>query len=110
MFNNFDDITQFGATRFDAVTTATASTAKGLQAIAAESVEYSKRRVTNSYALSKNLLDVRKLDEFVELQSDFVKVAFQDFISQATKINGLYSELAKNAFGAAFSTEVNKKG
>ncbi|WP_159732873.1 phasin family protein [Methylosinus sp. Ce-a6] len=110
MFNSVDDVSQFGASRFDAVTTAAASTAKGLQVIAAESVEYSKRRAADGYAFSKKLLDARKLDDIVELQSDFIKAAFQDFISQATKINGLYSELAKDAFGAAFSNEVKNKG
>ena len=38
MFRKFDEINQLGVGQFDAVTTATASTAKGLQAIAAEIV------------------------------------------------------------------------
>jgi hypothetical protein len=98
MFRNFDDINQFGIDRFEAITTATASTAKGLQTIVAETVDYSKKSFEKNRVLAGKLANVMKADEAIQLQSDFAKSAYQDFIAQATKIGNLYSDLAKEAF------------
>jgi hypothetical protein len=41
---------------------------------------------------------VKKLDEAIQLQSDFAKSAYEDFIAQATKIGEMYSGVAQEAF------------
>ena len=84
--------------RFEAVTTATASTTKGLQAIAAEITDYSKNSFEKSRAHFEKLVGVKKIDEAIQLQSDFAKSAYEDFVAEATKIGSLYSDLAKEAF------------
>ncbi|TXT42422.1 MAG: phasin family protein, partial [Methylocystaceae bacterium] len=37
-------------------------------------------------------------DEAIQLQSDFAKSAYEDFVGEATKIVEMYSSLAKEAF------------
>ena len=98
MFTDFQQIPALGTNPFEAVTTATASTTKGLQAIAAEITDFSKNSLEKSRAHLEKLVGVKNVNEAVQLQSDFVKSAYEDFVAEATKIGGLYSDLAKEAF------------
>ena len=95
---NFPDIKAFGKAPFEAFTAATASSTKGLQAIAAETTDYSKKSFEKSRVLFEKLTGVKKIDEAIQLQSDFAKSAYEDFVAQATKIGEMYSSLAKEAF------------
>jgi hypothetical protein len=95
---NFPDIKAFGKAPFEAFTAATASSTKGLQAIAAETTDYSKKSFEKSRAHFEKLMGVKKIDEAIQLQSDFAKSAYEDFVAQATKIGDMYSSLAKEAF------------
>jgi phasin family protein len=94
----FPDIKAFGTNPFEAFTTATTSSTKGLQAIAAETTDYSKASFEKSRALFEKLMNVKKIDEAIQLQSDFAKSAYEDFLAYATKIGEMYSSLAKEAF------------
>ena len=67
-------------------------------AITAEATDYSKRSVENGFALLESLSQARKPDEIIQLQSDFGKAAYDDFIAGATKISNIYVDLAKEAF------------
>ena len=96
--SNFPDIKAFGTAPFEAFTAATASSTKGLQDIAAETTDYSKKSFEKSRVLFEKLTGVKKIDEAIQLQSDFAKSAYEDFMAQATKIGEMYSSLAKEAF------------
>jgi hypothetical protein len=98
MFIDFKQMQGLGTNPFEAVTEATASTAKQLQAIAAETTDYSKSSFEKSRAHFEKLISVKQIDEAIQLQSDFVKSAYEDFVAQATKIGEMYSSLAKDAF------------
>jgi hypothetical protein len=97
----FEEIQMLGANPLEALAAATASTAKGLSAILDEAAEFSKKRFEARCAWGENLLRARKLEEIVELQSDFARTAYADFIAGTTKIGTLYSDLAKEAFKQA---------
>ena len=94
----FPDIKAFGTNPFEAFTTATTASTKGLEAIAAETTDYSKKSFEKSRAFFDKLIGVKKIDEAIQLQSDFAKSAYDDFLAHATKIGELYSSLAKEAF------------
>ena len=92
------DIKAFGTAPFEAFTAATASSTKGLQTIAAETTDYSKKSFEKSRAHFEKLIGLKKIDEAIQLQSDFVKSAYEDFVAHATRIGELYSSLAKESF------------
>ncbi len=48
--------------------------------------------------LFEKLSGVKKIDEAIQLQSDFAKSAYEDFMAQATKIGEMYSSLTAEAF------------
>ena len=66
--------------------------------IAAETTDYSKKSFEKSRAHFEKLIGVKKIDEAIQLQSDFAKSAYEDFVAHATKIGEMYSSLAKEAF------------
>jgi hypothetical protein len=98
MSSNFPEIKAFDTAQFEAFTKATDSSTKGLQAIAAETTDYSKKSFEKARVLFEKLTGVKKIDEAIQLQSDFAKSAYEDFVAQATKMSGMYSSLAKESF------------
>jgi hypothetical protein len=101
MFINSDEIKTLGLSQVDVFTAAATSTAKGLLAITTEATGYSKKSVENGFALWEKLLHTRKPDEIVQLQSDFGKAAYDDFIAGATKISNIYTDLAQEVFNSS---------
>ncbi len=71
---------------------------KGWQAIAAEMTDYTKRSFEDGSATFEKLLSARSLEQAVEIQTNFAKRAYDEYMHQMTKIGGMYAELAKEAY------------
>ena len=74
------------------------SLAKGFQTIAAETTDYSKRSLETSSAYLEKLVGAKSLDNAIQIQSEYAKVAYEGFVAQTSKISELYANLAKEAF------------
>lgn len=98
MVANFESVQKFGKDQFEAMSSAATAMTKGWQGIAAETTEYSKKSFENCRVFSEKLVGVKKIDEAIQLQSDFAKTAYEDFVAEATKIGEMYSAMAKEAF------------
>jgi hypothetical protein len=98
MGTDFPRISETGTNAFEAAIAATASSTKGLQAITTEMTDYSKKSFEKSRAHFEKLIGVKNINEAIQLQSDFAKSAYEDFVAEAAKIGGLYSDLAREAF------------
>jgi len=98
MVANFESVQKLGKEQFEAVTAAAAAVTKGWQSIATETTDFSKKSFEKSRELAEKLVGVKKIDEALELQSDFLKSSYEDFVAESTKLGELYSALAKEAF------------
>jgi phasin family protein len=98
MSYDFEAIQKFSKEQIEASTAALTEVTKGLQAIATETTDYSKKSIESGSAFVEKLLGVKKLDEAITLQTDFAKQAYEGFVAQATKISELYTNVAKEAF------------
>jgi phasin family protein len=98
MANGFEDIQKFSKTQLDTAAVTSQSFVKGLQAIAAETTDYSKKSLENSAAFLEKLLGVKSFESAIQLQSEYAKSSYAEFVAQATKFGELYSNLAKEAF------------
>ncbi len=106
MLSNFNDMQQLGVKQFEAAAAAAASTAKGMQAIAAETVDLSQKTLEKARSLSKSVLEAKKIDDFRQAQSEFFKAAYGDFIDKTAKVQILVVDLtneAMNAVNASFA-------
>ena len=98
MFTDHQQLKTLGLSQFEAMTGATTSATKSLWAIFNEVADYSKKNLESSFALREKLVQARKLDEIVQLHSDFAKAAYDEFIARANKIGSIYVDLAKETF------------
>ncbi|MBW3098512.1 phasin family protein [Pseudohoeflea coraliihabitans] len=82
----------------DNMLTTVSSVTKGMQQIAAESAEYSKKSYEDGAAAFEQLATAKSLDKAFEIQTDYAKSAYEGFVAQATKIGELYTDLAKQSY------------
>ena len=94
----FDQIQKFGQENVDAAMKAFGTVSKGAQAIAVETADYAKKSFEQSTATLEKLLGTKTLDKAIELQTDYMKSAYEGFVAQSTKLGELYANLAKDAF------------
>ena len=86
MSTDFPQIPVSATNTFEAVTAATASSTKGLQAVATEMTDYSKNSFEKSRAHFEKLVGVKNVNEAIQLQSDFARfLAYEDFVAEATE-------------------------
>ncbi len=98
MIKNFDEIQKLGQSNVDAAVKAFGEWNKGLQAIAAEMTDYTKRSFEESTATFEKLLSAKSLEQAIEIQTGYAKRAYDEYMHQMSKIGGLYAELAKEAY------------
>ena len=98
MMKNFEDMQKVSKDSMDATMKSFGSISKATQTIAAEFADYSKKSFEDSTKVMEKLLGAKSLDKAIEIQTDFVKSAYEGFVAQSTKLGELYASLAKEAF------------
>ena len=101
MFISPQQFGNVGLTPFEAVATAVTSATQSFWAITTEATGYSQKSAANVFALSEKLSRARKLDEIIQLNSDFARVAFDDFTAEVVKIGGIYADMANQTMRMA---------
>lgn len=94
----FEDFQKFSKQQLDTVNATAASLAKGLQEIAAESSDYSKKAFASSSAVVEKLIGAKSVETAIQIQTDYAKATYEGFVAQANKINEIYVKLATEAF------------
>ena len=98
MLKNFEDIQKLGKDNVDVAMQQFGTVSKGWQAIAAEFADYSKKSFENGSAALEKLIGAKSLDKAIEVQSEYVKSAYEGFVAQSTKLGELYTDLAKETY------------
>jgi hypothetical protein len=98
MVKQIDELQQFGKDNMDATLKSWGSLSQGVQAIAVELADYSKKVFEQSTAATEKIIGAKSLDKVFELQSDYVKTTYEGFVAEATKLGELYTDLAKQAY------------
>jgi phasin family protein len=93
-----EDIQKFSKQQLEAVNAAATTVAKGLQEIATESSEYSKKSFAASSAVVEKLIGAKSVETAIQIQTEFAKSAYEGFMAQATKINEIFTKLAAETF------------
>ena len=81
-----------------------------LQAIFAEGADYMKKSLENRLALGEKLLGAKSFETVIQVQSEYAKTSYADFVAQATKMGELHSNLAKAAFKPAERATATMQG
>ncbi len=98
MFKNIEDVQAFGKEQMETATASATTWTMGVQEIAAQTSDYSKKSFEATQGLVEKLIGVKTLDKAIEVQTDFAKTAYEGLVAQSTKIGELYASLMKDAF------------
>jgi hypothetical protein len=106
MVKDVEDLQKMSKDSMDVALKSWGVMSKGWQAIAVEMADYSKKSFEGSTAAVEKLLGAKSLDKAIEVQTAYLKDAYEDFVAEATKLGELYAELASESykpFEGAFS-------
>ena len=68
-----------------------------------------KSQWIRALAFVEKLLGAKSLDTVIQIQSEYAKTSYADFVAQGTKMGELYSDLAKACFKPIELTISNMK-
>ena len=98
MFENFETIQKLNKDNADVALKSFGAVSKGVQAIAVEFADYSKKSFESGTSAFEKLAGAKSLDKAIEVQTDYFKTAYEGFVAEATKIGELYADLAKETY------------
>ena len=104
---NFEDLQDFSKKQLEAIASASSTWAKGLQDLAAESTDYSKKAFAAGSATFEKLLGARSVEAAIQIQTDYAKQAYEGFVAQASKFSELYARFASDALKPVTSAYAN---
>ena len=93
-----DQMNKFGQDSMDMALNSFGAWTKNAQAIASEVADYSKKAFEDSAAAWEKLIGAKSLEKAMEVQNEYLKSSYEDFIAQSTKLGELYVDLAKEAY------------
>lgn len=109
MMDKIQDFQKIGGENAELAMKAFGSMSKGLQAIATEAADYSKKSFEEGSAVLEKLMGAKSVDKAVEIQTAYAKTAYEGYVAEMTKLGEMYADLAKEAY-KPFEALVSKNG
>ena len=94
----YDSMVGYGKDTAEAVIKSATLAGKGVETINNEFYAYAKQSLEDSIAAGKAMLGAKSVHEAIEVQSDFAKSAFENYVAELTKFNRLLTATAKDSF------------
>jgi phasin family protein len=98
MMKSFEEFQSFGKDGFEAYVASSTALTKGMQTIAQETAEFSRKSFEKGTAAFEKMTAVKSLDKALEAQQAFAKESYDAMVAQMTKLNELYIATAKEAY------------
>jgi hypothetical protein len=93
-----EEMQKLGKDSMDVAMTSFGGWTKAAQALAVEVVDYSKKTAECSATAWERLMGAKSLEKAMQVQSDYLRSSYEDFVAEATKLGELYVDLAKEAY------------
>ena len=93
-----EEMQKFGKATMETALSSLGAWTKNAQAIAVEVADYSKKSLEDSAAAWERLIGAKTLEKAMEVQNDYLKSSYEDFVAEATKLGELYVDLAREAY------------
>jgi len=98
MMKSFEDMNKASKEMMDGSLKSYAAMTKGMQTIASEATEYSKKSYEEGAAAFEKLAASKSMEKALEVQTEYAKSAYETFVAQAQKMGELYQDIAKEAY------------
>lgn len=100
MISGFDGLQKASKENIDQAMKSFGSFSKGLQAIAAEYADYSKKSFEDGTAAFEKVISAKSPEKALEIQSTYFKDTYSDMVSELNKLNDMYMDLAREAYAS----------
>ena len=94
----FEDFQTMGKETMDATMESMAAWTKGMQAIAAEVADYSKKSFEDSTAVIEKAMNAKSFEKAFELQADYAKTSSEGMVGEVNTLGEMYLSTAKDAY------------
>jgi hypothetical protein len=98
MVQTFDELHKLTKDNVDVAVKSFNVASKGAQAIALEVADYSKKAFDAGTATTEKLFGAKSVEKAVEIQNDYLRSAYDGYVSQVTKLGEMYADLAWEAY------------
>ncbi len=98
MLKNFDELQKLGKDNMDVTMKSFGALSKGVQAIAVEVADYSKKSFEDGSAAAEKLFGAKSFEKAIEIQTEYAKSAYEGFVTGATRLGELYADLTKETY------------
>ena len=95
MTNVVEQIQQAAKDQSDTAMASAQSLATSIQTIASAHADYAKKAMQDGSEFISKLTSLKEPTKVVELQSEYVKNAYETFVAESKKISELYADLFK---------------
>jgi hypothetical protein len=95
---NFEEMQKVGQENANAAMKSFGVVSKGVQAIATEVADCSKKFFEEGTQAFEQLLGSKSVEKAMELQQVYFKNAYEGFVTGATKISTMYADLVKETY------------
>ncbi len=92
---DFENLQKFGKDGVEDAASAASSFSESFQMFAAEANDYSKKSLENGSAFLEKLRGAKSWESAIQIQSDYAKSAYAEFVAYLVKMCDLYCSLFK---------------
>ena len=98
LFETYDEANAMNKESFDAVVKAGVVLTKGAEAVSKTYYEITQASTKASVETTKAMLGAKTAKEFVEIQAEFARTSFDNFLSESTRLSEMSVKFANEAF------------
>lgn len=92
------DFQKMGKDNYEAVLKSCGQMNKGFQDIGTSFTDYTKQAFADATATFEKLVGAKSLEHAIEIQSEFAKSAYENWMAEMTKIGEMYASVARDAY------------
>ncbi|MBL0408341.1 phasin family protein [Microvirga aerilata] len=97
MKQQFETVQKLGQDSYGAALKVLDVASSGTKAIVVDAADYTKKSFEQTASTFEKLVGVKSLDKAIEIQTEYVKSAYEGFVAQATKTGELYAKMAQDS-------------
>ncbi len=101
MMKNYEEMQKASQQAVDASVHGFGEMNKGMQTLATEFTDYTKKSFEDGTAAMEQFMGVRSFEQALEIQSDYIRKSCEGAVAQATKVSEICSGLSRDALKPA---------
>lgn len=94
----YDHVVSYNKDTAEALLKSASVAGKGAETLNSEIYAYAKQSLEESLAAGRAFLTAKSVHEAIEIQTGFAKSAFENYVTELTRVNKLITATAKDSF------------